>query len=767
MVALMPPAAAEEPDQITLQKKEGQLNLSWQMAPMNPDFVHYQEQRMDLIPETKYGDIRATGLIPSPVDLSHTKGMQVRPVSEKGMLSYPQQFDLRDHGRVSPVKDQGEEGSCWSFATYGSLESFFLPDEEWDFSENNMKNLVYRDFDSDDGGSEFMSTAYLARWSGPICEEDDPYVAGSTDSPSDLPPVKRLDTVYFLPDRSGFLDNDNIKWALTEHGAVYISLFWDVAYYNEDTSAFYTGTELSANHAVTVVGWDDTYCRTHFRSEPPGDGAFIIKNSWGTGWGDDGYFYISYYDTSLQMAVAFTAVDTTTYDRNYHYDPLGWVSNVGFGLDTAWFANIFTALSDETLTAVSFYTAAPDSAYQIFIYTDPTGGPIGPGGVKATASGTIGVPGYHIIDLSDVELSEGQDFSAVVRLTTPGFGFPIPVEDPVEGYSSKATAHPGESYVSLDGESWTDITILSENTNVCLKAFTTVSTLPEPFFSANTTSGNVPLTVAFTDESIGTPTAWFWDFGDGEMSRVPNPVHTYTEAGDYIVELTVTNSRGQNMMWMVITVDPLSSEQSHGVFRNGQWIFAEGEDWTPTPFADRPQFGQAGDVPVVVNGKPGVFRNGQWIFAEDAFWTPTPFADRPQFGQAGDVPVVVDGKPGVFRNGQWIFAEGEDWTPTPFADRPQFGQAGDIPVVVSEKPGVFRNGQWIFAEDEAWTPTPAADRRQFGQAGDVPVVVDEKPGVFRNGQWIFAEDEDWTPTPAADRKQFGQFGDRPVMGIVF
>jgi len=208
-------------------------------------------------------------------------------------------------------------------------------------------------------------------------------------------------------------------------------------------------------------------------------------------------------------------------------------------------------------------------------------------------------------------------------------------------------------------------------------------------------------------------------------------------------------------------------EKSHGVFRpaTGEWIFAINEHWTPTPLADRQQFGQAGDIPIFYDGKPGVFRNGQWIFAEDELWTPTPAADRRQFGQAGDIPVVLDGKPGVFRNGQWIFAEDELWTPTPIADRPQFGQAGDIPIFYDGKPGVFRNGQWIFAEDELWTPTPIADRRQFGQAGDIPVVLDGKPGVFRNGQWIFAEDDEWTPTPIADRKQFGQAGDHPVTGI--
>ncbi|RQD80259.1 MAG: PKD domain-containing protein, partial [Methanocalculus sp. MSAO_Arc2] len=253
----------------------------------------------------------------------------------------------------------------------------------------------------------------------------------------------------------------------------------------------------------------------------------------------------------------------------------------------------------------------------------------------------------------------------------------------------------------------------------------TPTTPPTAAFTANPTSGTAPLTVQFTDLSTNTPISWRWEYSTGggwmQFSTSQHPSYQFTSTGTYSIRLTATNAAGSDADTKTgyITVTdfiphPLYDEM-HGVFRSGQWIFAEGEHWTPTHAWNRPQFGQGGDIPVVVDGTPGVFRNGQWIFAEDEDWTPTPAAERRQFGMAGDVPVVVDGKPGVFRNGQWIFAEDADWTPTPAWNRPQFGQGGDIPVVVDGKPGVFRNGQWIFAEDAHWTPTPAADRRQFGQ----------------------------------------------------
>ena len=216
------------------------------------------------------------------------------------------------------MRDQYSAGSCWAQATYASLESYLLPGESWDFSENNMKNLLSRaypgGFDRDaniDGGNAFMSTAYLARWTGPISEADDPYNASSTVSPTDIPAIKHVQNVMFLPDRLNATDNNNIKTALMTYGVVYTSMFISAypQFYNPSNASYYYFYDLdSANHAVGIVGWDDNYSRYNFSTTPPADGAFIVKNSWGTGWGDEGYFYISYYDTRIGLYNAvFTA----------------------------------------------------------------------------------------------------------------------------------------------------------------------------------------------------------------------------------------------------------------------------------------------------------------------------------------------------------------------------------------------------------------------------------------------------------------------------
>jgi len=521
---------------------EENRTASLNTAPLNPAFLAYQVQEKGY---TAISDDRfVPGVIPSPVDLSHTRGMQIRGDERLSLLHSTPVYDLRGQGKVSPVKDQGEEGNCWAFGTYASLESVLLPDEEWDFSENHMKNNVYRIFDSNEGGNRYMSTAYLGGWTGPVQTVDDPYLAYSTGSPDEIPPVKRVQTVYFLPGRSGSLDNDNVRWALMNHGVVQVSMFWNDGY-NPDTAAFYQNEETRVNHAVAIIGWDDTYDRANFLTTPPGDGAFIVKNSWGTDWGDDGYFYLSYYDTSIRDFAVFTALDTPVYDQIYQYDPLGWTNTVGYQSEIAWFANIFTATGDETINAVSFYTPVVESSYQISVYTDPADGPIGAGTPASTTTGTIAIPGYHTVDIPPADLLEGEQFSVVIRLETPGYNTPIPVEMPIEEYSSNATAGPNESYISPNGAHWIDLTNEMENTNVCIKAFTTVSTDPRPAFTADILTGDSPLIVNFTDQSTGHPTAWFWEFGDGAVSRLRHPSHTYTAPGDYTVTLTVSNSQGQ------------------------------------------------------------------------------------------------------------------------------------------------------------------------------------------------------------------------------
>ena len=500
-------------------------------APLNPLWADY-EQKLAL-GET----INATtatgnslGHIPGPADLSHLKGE-----IETGMAAtYAPSYDLRTVNKVTSVKNQNPYGTCWAFATFGSLESYLMP-EERNFAEYNLAKLSGFDIAWDQGGNRFMSTAYLSRWSGPVDELEDPYPNGDVRLPdiNGYATQKHTQEVLFVPERTSKTNNDNIKWGLTTYGGLDVAIYWNNLYYSSSPATYYNPKTTSANHEVTIVGWDDNYAASNFRGSagaPPGNGAFIVKNSWGTAWGDGGYFYLSYYDTSLQAATAYTAEAVSNYGAVYQYDPLGYVGSYGYGSTTAWGANVFTSdNSASPLTAVGFYTNDVNTKYEIYIYTSPTSGPIG--GTRFTGpTGTMPMAGYHTVKLaSPVALSAGQRFSVVIKFTTTSYRYPLVAEYAVSGYSSGATASSKQSYISSTGSSWTDLTTVKSTANVCIKAFTSASDIQNnppatpsaPVGPDSGTSGTTYPYITSADDPDGDLLRYTFDWDDGTTTTTP------------------------------------------------------------------------------------------------------------------------------------------------------------------------------------------------------------------------------------------------------
>jgi uncharacterized protein (TIGR03437 family) len=492
------------------------------LAPINPEFVRY---RTDL----EHGRIRfftsdghPTGLVPLPMDFSNLR--------DSGLVfatSYPARYDLRTLGKLSPIRDQAQCGSCWTFATMASAESSLLPGSSNDFSENNVKDTHGFDSSPCSGGGAMMSLAYLARWSGPVREVDDPYHGTDVNtSPATTSPAWHLQEAILLPARTGPLDNDAVKQAVTQYGPLYIGIYADAGFDSTNKYLYFTGNK-SADHAVAVVGWDDNISRYNFATTPPGDGAFILRNSWGTAWGENGYFYMSYYDAvggRTSLMAAYSGLEATSnYSRIYQYDPLGAVNTYGYSSDTGWFSNIFTAQSSESVAAVSFYTFGANSSYTVNVYTNVQGTPTN-GVLGTTMTGTIATMGYHTIRLATpVPVASGSSFSVVVRLQTPNSTTPIPVEYAVTNYSSHAVAHTGESFVSSNGTSWQDTTTaVNATTNVCLKAFTTTTSTTSASVTVTTNPPGQAITADGT--SYTSPhTFTNWDVGSAHSIGVTVP----------------------------------------------------------------------------------------------------------------------------------------------------------------------------------------------------------------------------------------------------
>lgn len=457
-------------------------------APLNRNFLEFGEGQGLGKWKNISDDGHPLGLIPSPRETFHFRFLpQVR------IAGLPSFFDLRQQGKLSPIRNQGNCGSCWSFASYGSLESFLRPSESWDFAEQHLIDHHNFDWAPCEGGNIDIATAYLARWSGPIAEQDAPYIYSS---PSEFAPLglkvrKHVQEVIYLPPRKGPLDNDVIKQAIMSYGAVYTSMRYVSKCYNSTTKAYYNPFWDEGAHAVAIVGWDDEFDRNKFNDLPPGDGVFIVRNSWGKDWGEAGYFYVSYYDAFFSrryFSAVIKAEAENNYSGIYQYDPLGATWSLGWNSNTAWGANIFTAISNDPVTAVSFYVFGTTSKYEIYIYTDLASNEPRSGQLALKESGTLNHPGYYTIKLSKtVALKAGEKFSVVIKFKTNNYDWPVPVEYPYKNYSSQARAKAGESFISPDGNSWYDLHTswggTYRNTNVCIKAFTGYPPLypPEEF----------------------------------------------------------------------------------------------------------------------------------------------------------------------------------------------------------------------------------------------------------------------------------------------
>ncbi|URN85585.1 lectin like domain-containing protein [Acetobacterium wieringae] len=439
------------------------------MASLNPAFVQYQEDVNAGTLNTSIIDGHGRGYIPPP--LKRYEGMADTEITSAQTL--PAAFDLRETGRITAVRSQGDYGSCWAFASLASLESYIKKDTTVDFSENNLMWNSGFDGSPDDGGNYSMATAYLARWSGPVSESSDPY---DTPKKTGLSPVYHVQEVKSIPELPSA-----IKQALMDGGVLYTSMYSvpldGEEYYNPDTFAFYYDGTEEPDHDVAIVGWDDNYSRDNFSKKPEADGAWIIRNSWGADWGDGGYFYMSYYDTyaGSNVTAFHNAEATNNYSAIYQYDPLGNISAMGYtdGDNTAWGANIFTATASDNLMAVSTYALTPGTSAEIKVYTDVNDGKPNSGTLRTTQTETFARGGYYTIDLDNpVGLIAGQKFAVVVKYRTPGTNDSVPVESRFENYSSAVTANPGESFTSNTGTGgWYD-TSKKSLSNVCIKAFT-------------------------------------------------------------------------------------------------------------------------------------------------------------------------------------------------------------------------------------------------------------------------------------------------------
>ena len=403
-------------------------------------------------------------------DVNKNEAVVVNTSSETSIL--PSHYDLRERGRAPQVKNQGNKGTCWAASSLAALESMLLPEETDIFSTDNMSLGNSFGLGQNDGGEYTMSLAYLTAWQGPVLEKDDPYDGELT---KNLAPVKHVQEAQIIESK----DLEKIKEAVFKYGAVETSIYSTLQnvnsrseYFNQETNSYcYVGSE-KPNHDVAIIGWDDSYAKENFPGDLEGDGAFICQNSWGKDFGDNGVFYVSYYDTNVGIHnLVYTGVeDTDNYDTIYQSDLCGWVGQLGYNRDTIYGANVYIAENNENLEAAGFYATGKNTEYEVYVVKDYDGRESLSKRQKV-ASGKFDNAGFYTVTFDKtIAVNKGEKFAIVLMIKTPDSVHPMAIEYKADESTRNVDLSDGEGYISTNGKNWENVEE-TQSANLCIKAY--------------------------------------------------------------------------------------------------------------------------------------------------------------------------------------------------------------------------------------------------------------------------------------------------------
>lgn len=456
------------------------------LADENFIFPEYTEEykKWQELPEEERQNYIEPQMFENAEEMSQEEAIQPfsteADTNELQATSLPTKFTRDDYG---DVKDQGFTNACWGYSasTVFDTNYYITNSTRKIFSGLHMDYMTSKNYNTngfnrtvDSGGNMQIALAYATNGMGIALDSNMPT---SNITSSILQNVK---TDAKVSDYIQLSNRNEVKNYIYQYGVVSATTYiGDYQYFsssnlygNSNLAYCCTDTDLLANHAITLVGWDDNYTNSSFSGKK---GAYLVLNSYGSSFGKNGLYYIFYDDVFLQDSLfGVTKTDDIDYDYLYQYDPYGCIAQLGYG--TTYAANVFTRQNQsvvEKLTEISVYV--PESG-EITVYINANGS-----NVKTTSATTqftkyIDESGYHTITLDKPVLLENAQFAIGIKY--PGVMGIEMQAGTSNSWCYTATSNKGESFISYDGENYTDLQVFLETnygvkySNACIKAFT-------------------------------------------------------------------------------------------------------------------------------------------------------------------------------------------------------------------------------------------------------------------------------------------------------
>jgi hypothetical protein len=323
------------------------------------------------------------------------------------------------------------------------------------------------------GSTGFSTTWQLAKGCGLANESKLPYGINDYLSVTTIDPSLAFKNAVTLTD-SHYInvnDSNSLKAAIMENGGVLYEFNFDAQYMDYDTASYFqpqTMNGTGGGHAVAIIGWDDNYNKNKFNKyngnttiKPNNNGAWLAKNSWGTDFGNNGFFWISYENSSryYDTAYSFLFEQGGRYSRIYNYDGTASYGqrSVSNGGSTA---NKYTIKGNqERIAAVGFSTSSINTEYSIQLYKNPsTSNPASGTALLATPiSGIAMYAGYHSVKLSQAVTVSKNDVVSVVVTYPSGGGYYFDKTSSSTDFHYVNVGSSGQSYYKLSSnDNWTD-----------------------------------------------------------------------------------------------------------------------------------------------------------------------------------------------------------------------------------------------------------------------------------------------------------------------